>query len=108
MSAVLIALIVAAPQPRIALGVELLLLAGTLALGMLILARRAGHATAKSGTTRYLERWSPNLITPLLIGVGGVSLLVHAGAVFTGCSRRGRGSVGRSRQRLAVPGEITV
>jgi len=79
MSAVLIALIVAAPQPHAALGVELLLLAGTLALGMLILARRAGHATAKSGTTRYLERWSPNLVTPLLIGVGGVTLLVHPG-----------------------------
>ena len=56
MSAVLIALIVAAPQPCVALGVELLLLAGTSALAMLILARRAGHAAADSGTTRYLER----------------------------------------------------
>jgi hypothetical protein len=79
MSAVLIALIVVAPQPRVALGVELLLLAGTTAVGMLILGRRAGHATATSGTTRYLEQWAPNLITPLLIGLGGVTLLVHAG-----------------------------
>jgi hypothetical protein len=52
MSPVLIALIVAAPQPRVALGVELMLQAGTSALAMLILTRRAGHATADSGTTR--------------------------------------------------------
>jgi hypothetical protein len=53
MTAVLTALIVAPPQPRVALGMELLLLAVTSALGMLILDRRAGHATAKSVTIRY-------------------------------------------------------
>jgi hypothetical protein len=78
MTAVLVALIVSAPQTRVALGVELLLLAVASALLMLILDRRVGHATGKR-ITRYLERLSPNTVTPLLIGIGGVTLLVHAG-----------------------------
>jgi uncharacterized membrane protein len=78
MSAVLVAIIVAPPQPRVALGVELVLLAVTSALLMFILDRRAGHATGKS-VTAYLERFSPNTLTPLLIVIGGVTLLAHAG-----------------------------
>ena len=65
------------PQPRVALGVELLLLAVSSGLLMLILDRRAGHAAEKS-ILRYLERFSPNTLTPLLIGVGGVTLLLQA------------------------------
>src|SRR5262245_48611826 len=57
---------------------ELLALAVASALLMLVLDRRAGHATRKS-VIGYLERFSPNTLTPLLIGIGGVTLLVHAG-----------------------------
>jgi hypothetical protein len=78
MTAVLISLIIAAPQPRVALGVELLLLAVSSGLLMFILDRRAGHAAATSVTT-YVERFSPNAGTPVLIGVGGVTLLLHTG-----------------------------
>jgi uncharacterized membrane protein len=78
MTAVLVALILAPPQPRVALGAELLVLAVTSALLMLILDRRAGHTTGKS-VTGYLERFSPNTLTPLLIGIGGVTLMVHTG-----------------------------
>jgi hypothetical protein len=75
---VLIALIVTPPQPRVALGVELLLLAVSSGLLMVILGRRAGHGSARSATW-YLERFSPNALTPLLIGLGGVTLLLEAG-----------------------------
>ena len=78
MTAVLLALLVSPPQPRVALAVELLLLAVSSGLLMVILDRRAGHAPAKS-VTAYLERFSPNAVTPLLIGVGGITLFVHAG-----------------------------
>ena len=78
MTAVLLTLLVSPPQPRVALGVELLLLAVSWGLLMVILDRRAGHAPAKS-VTAYLERFSPNALTPLLISVGGITLLVHAG-----------------------------
>jgi len=59
MTAVLIALLIASPQPRVALGVELLLLAVSSGLLMLILNRRAGHANAKS-VIGYWERISPS------------------------------------------------
>jgi hypothetical protein len=78
MTAVLIALVIAPPQPRIALGVELLVLAVASGSVMLILDRRAGRAAPKS-VTGYLERFSPNTVTPLLTAIGGVSLLVQAG-----------------------------
>jgi hypothetical protein len=57
-TAALTALFLAPPQPRVALAVELLLLALSSALLMLILDRRAGRVPAKS-VTRYLERFSP-------------------------------------------------
>jgi hypothetical protein len=78
MTNVVMALIVSAPQPRLALGVDLLLLAVSSGLLTLILARRAGPATAKSAIG-YWERFSPNAVTPLLIGVGGITLLLEAG-----------------------------
>ena len=77
MTAVLIALLIASPQPRVALGVELLLLAVSSGLLMLILNRRAGHANAKS-----------------VIGVLGTNFPVA-------------GLLGRSCHRVAVSGEIT-
>ena len=78
MTNVVLALIVATPQSSLALGVELLLLAVSSGGLMLVLDRRAGHAPAMS-VTRYVERFSPNTLTPLLIGVGGVTLLLRAG-----------------------------
>jgi hypothetical protein len=81
MTAVLIALLLAPPQPRVALGVELMLLAVSSGLLMVILDRRAGHENAKS-VIGHWRRISPNALTPLLIGVGGVTLPVHAGGGF--------------------------
>jgi hypothetical protein len=78
LTAVLIAVLVAAPQSRVALGVELLLLAVASGSVVLILDLRAGHAAPKS-VTGYLERFSPNTLTPLLTAAGGVTLLLQAG-----------------------------
>lgn len=50
MTAVMLALVLAPPQPRVVLAAELMLLAVTLTVVMLILNRRAGHATARSVT----------------------------------------------------------
>ena len=57
------------------------MLASVCAVVMLVLDRRAGHANPHS-VTGYLERFSPNTITPLLTAIGGVTLLVHAGGGF--------------------------
>jgi hypothetical protein len=40
--------------------------------------RRAGQAR-EPGVARFVERYSPNTITALLVGVAGVTLLVRAG-----------------------------
>ena len=45
---------------------------------LLILDRRAGHGSNQE-VTRDIERFSPNALTTVLIGVGGLTLLVKAG-----------------------------
>ena len=78
MTSVLIAVLLVAPQPAVALGWELLgvaVLSGTV---LLILGRRAGHATER-GVARYVERFSPNTVTAVLVGVAGLTLLLRAG-----------------------------
>ena len=45
---------------------------------LLILGRRAGHA-ASQGVARYIEKFSPNMITAVLVGVAGLTFLVKAG-----------------------------
>jgi Kef-type K+ transport system membrane component KefB len=80
MIAVLLGLLVVAPQPRVALGAELITLAALSGVILEALDRRAGSAGENANKAeRYIERFSPNLITALLVGVAGVTLTVAAG-----------------------------
>ena len=78
MTAVLVAVSLVAPQPAAALGAELLAVAVVSGTGLLILDRRAGHGSDQE-VARYIERFSPNTITAVLVGVAGLNLLVKAG-----------------------------
>ena len=77
MTSVLVAVLLVAPQPSAALGSELLAVALVSGTALLILDRRAGHA--RRGAIRYIERFSPNMVTAVLVGVAGVTFLVKAG-----------------------------
>jgi hypothetical protein len=77
MTSVLVAVLPVAPQPSAALGSELLAVALVSGAALLILDRRAGHADR--GASRYIERFSPNMITAALVGVAGLTFLVKAG-----------------------------
>ena len=77
---VLLGLLVVTPQPRIALGGELIGLAAVSGFILQYLDRRAGSAGENANKAeRYIERFSPNLITAALVGVAGVTLTVRAG-----------------------------
>jgi hypothetical protein len=78
MTSVLTAVLLVAPQPRAALGSELVALAVVSSMVLLILDRRAGHG-ADQDVARYIERFSPNLITAVLVGIAGVTFLAQAG-----------------------------
>jgi hypothetical protein len=78
MTSVVIAVLLVAPQPPAALGAELLAVAAVSGTTLLILDRRAGHATGL-GVARYIERFSPNTITAVLVGVAGLTFLLQAG-----------------------------
>jgi hypothetical protein len=78
MTSVLIAVLLVAPQPPVALGSELLAVAVVSGTALLILDRRAGHRSDQ-GVARYIERFSPNTITAVLVGVAGLTLLLQAG-----------------------------
>jgi hypothetical protein len=78
MISVLIAVVLVAPQPPAALGWELLAVAVVSGLILFILDRRAGHAS-RAGVARYVERFSPNTITAVLVGVAGLTFLLKAG-----------------------------
>jgi hypothetical protein len=103
MTSVLIALVLVAPQSRAALGSELLAVAAVSGAVLLILDRRAGHGSDQR-VARYLERFSPNLITATLVGVAGLTLLLEAGGglVLADPGRCGESSWRRG-QRVAVP-----
>jgi len=77
-TSVLAAVFLVAPQPAAALGAELLAVAVVSGGGLLILDRRAGHGSDQE-VARYIERFSPNTITAVLVGVAGLTLLVKAG-----------------------------
>jgi hypothetical protein len=78
MTSVLIAVVLVAPQPSTAIGAQLLALAVLCGAALLVLDQRAGHAR-EPGIARYVERFSPNMITAILVGIAGVTLLVRAG-----------------------------
>ena len=98
MTAVLTSVLLVAPQPRAALGSDLLAVAVASGTGLLILDRQAGHSTDR-GAARYIERFSPDTITAVLVGVAGVTFLLKAGGGFARCREPPR----RRGQRLAVP-----
>jgi hypothetical protein len=78
MISVLIAVFLVAPQPAAALGAELLAVAAVSGTALLILDRRAGHGSDQD-VARYVEKFSPNTITAVLVGVAGLTFLVKAG-----------------------------
>jgi hypothetical protein len=78
MTSVLTALVLIAPQPPAALGWELLAVAVLSCAVLLILDRRAGHGSDHR-VARYIERFSPNTITAVLVGVAGLTFLLKAG-----------------------------
>jgi hypothetical protein len=77
-TSVLIAVLLVAPQPAAAIGAELLAVAVVSGAALLILDRRAGHGSDQD-VARYIERFSPNTVTAVLVGVAGLTLLVKAG-----------------------------
>ncbi len=78
LTSVLAAVVLVAPQPPAALGAELLAVAVGSGVALLILGRRAGHSTDQ-GVARYIERFSPNTVTAVLVGIAGFTFLVKAG-----------------------------
>jgi len=75
---VVIAVLLVAPQLPAALGWELLAVSAVSGAALLILDRRAGHG-ADHGVARYVEKFSPNSITAVLVGVAGLTFLLKAG-----------------------------
>ena len=78
MTSVLIAVLLVAPQPAAALGAELLAVAVVSGAALLTLDRRAGHS-GDQAVARYVEKFSPNTVTAVLVGVAGLTFLVKAG-----------------------------
>jgi hypothetical protein len=78
MTSVLVAVLLVAPQPAAALGAELLAVAAVSGTTLLILDRRAGHSSHQA-VERYIEKFSPNMITAVLVGVAGITFLLRAG-----------------------------
>jgi hypothetical protein len=75
---VMIAVVLVAPQPATAIGWQLLALAVLSGIALFALDRRAGHSP-EPGVARYVERFSPNTITAILVGVAGVTVIARAG-----------------------------
>jgi uncharacterized membrane protein len=78
MTSAIVAIVLVAPQPEAAVGVELLVLAAVSGIALLVLDRRAGHDPG-SGVARYIERASPNSITAILVGLAGLTFLIKTG-----------------------------
>jgi hypothetical protein len=78
MTSVLVAVLLVAPQPAAATGAELLAVAVASGVILLWLDLRAGHGSDQD-VARYIERFSPNSVTAVLVGVAGVTFLVKAG-----------------------------
>jgi hypothetical protein len=77
MTSLMIAVALVARQPATAIGWQLLALAMLSGAALLVLDRRAGHASGP-GVARYIERFSPNTITAILVGVAGATVIIRA------------------------------
>jgi hypothetical protein len=103
MTSVMIAVVLVAPQPSVAIGSQLLALAVLSGALLLLLDRRACHAR-EPGVARYVERFSPNTITAVLVGVAGATVLVGAGGGLYWLVPAAIASlIGGVSQRLALP-----
>ena len=78
MISVVMAVLLVAPQPAAALGAELLAVAVVWGAALLTLDRRAGHGSDQE-VARYIERFSPNTLAAVLVGIAGLTFLVKAG-----------------------------
>lgn len=78
MTSVMVAVLLIAPQPPPALGAELLAVAALSGAALRILDRRAGH-DSRQVVARYIENFSPNLITAALVAAAGLTFLLKAG-----------------------------
>jgi hypothetical protein len=78
MTSVVIAILLVAPQPPAAFGWELLAVAAVSGTALLILDRRAGHGSHQA-VARFIERFSPNTITAVLVGIAGLTFLLKTG-----------------------------
>jgi lysylphosphatidylglycerol synthetase-like protein (DUF2156 family) len=78
MTSVIVSVVLVAPQPRPALGPELIATAVASAVALIIFNRRAGRVS-KTWAELYLDRASPNLITALMVGVAGLTFILRAG-----------------------------
>ena len=72
------AIVLVAPQPRLGVAVELLVLAAVSGAALRVLDRRAGH-DSDSSVARYIGSASPNMVTAVLTGIAGLTLLLTAG-----------------------------
>jgi hypothetical protein len=78
MTSVIAAVVLVAPQPRAALGWELLAVAAASATILLVLDRRAGHGSHQA-VARFIEKFFPNTITAVLVAIAGLTFLLKAG-----------------------------
>jgi hypothetical protein len=78
MTAVLLSLLLVAPQSSTALGAELIALAVVSGAALYVFDRRAGHGEDQ-GVALAIERFSPNTITSVLVLAAGISLLAGGG-----------------------------
>ena len=78
MTSVIVAVVLVAPQPPAALGWELLAVAAASGTALLVLDRRAGHGSHQA-VARFIEKFSPNTITAVLVAIAGLTFLLKAG-----------------------------
>ena len=78
MTSVIVAVVLVAPQPSAALGWELLAVAAASGTILLVLDRRAGHGSHQA-VARFIEKFSPNTITAVLVAIAGLTFLLKAG-----------------------------
>jgi hypothetical protein len=81
-ASVVVALVVVAPQPDTAIGLELIGWALVSAALSLILDRRAGHGSTDRAA-RFVERFSPNGLTSICLAISGATFLAkHGGGLY--------------------------
>jgi hypothetical protein len=82
MTSVVVALVLIAPQPDAAIGIELLGWAFASAALFIILDRRAGHRSTYRAA-RYVERFSPCIVSSLLLATAAATFLAkHGGGLY--------------------------